>query len=436
MKKSIWSILSYILLVGLAVLLARVPAGFEVFPVYGYGLRISLGVAILASLGILFGPVKGTVGAMAAMFLSQTLVADVAFAGEYTWLALALVPLIAGMLTRRNWVGGLLVALGVLALWLRMSRGLEADVFASVFVAHMFISLMAAGIFGTELAGSPQPVLKATGWFMMILAAMSTGIVAVAALSASYYILPEYMWNGINLYSFLGFLYRLSLISLIPLLVARLFLPSFFVLDDGYWRLKNTGKKPGLSGRSVQNMTGTLRDIFRRFRKGLKNRFGQKSPEIRRRPAPPVAPEPPDEEITAPERKRPVRQPRKEVSDDSGPGAAEPELTQREIADIPGAPEPAEEKPLPEDLPAKPGAPAGDQLGTGEIRRRSSMEPMARRSILLEDEDIFLHTGALDRPEEVRFEGRGFDEDPVGAEDGAQPQSRGNTRKKIRRKRK
>lgn len=428
MKKIVWSILSYILLVGLTVLLARVPAGFEVFPVYGYGLRISLGVAMLASLGILFGPVKGTIGGMAAMFLSQTLVADVAFAGEYTWLALALVPLIAGMLTRRNWVGGLLVGLGALALWLRLSRGLEADVFASVFVAHMFISLMAAGIFGTELAGSPQPVLKATGWFMMILAAMSTGIVAVAALSASYYILPEYMWNGINLYSFLGFLYRLSLISLIPLLVARLVMPSFFVLDEGYWRLRSSGKTPGKSAKANRpDSTPPLTVRLQKYLKDLMRKSGHKAPAVRRRPAPPVTPAPQEEDTLIPARKEPARGGRKEIREEESAGMP---------AEVEKEPDKPDRNPVKPEEPVTQSAPAVDQLGTGEIRRRNSLETTARRSILLEDEDIFLHTGALERPEEVRSEGRGFDEDSGEPEDGVQPQPRGTTRKKIRRKRK
>ena len=228
MKLKLIKGLAWLALTGLLAALSRWDAGFLVFPVFGENLRISPGLALVPLLGIGFGPLAGTMGALAGGYLAQVWVPQTAFAGEWTFAGAALTALICGLLVKRNWIGAFLAGMPAVVLWLVLSRGLPAAVFTLVFVTNLLVTTVLAGIFGTDFMGGPGPLYRLVGYLLVVWSGLSGGLLALAGLSAGYYTLPEYMWDGVALYQFLRFLFQFSGLALIPVWLGRMVIPRFF----------------------------------------------------------------------------------------------------------------------------------------------------------------------------------------------------------------
>lgn len=225
MRKQLIETGGCVLLAALAAGAARFDLGLVVFPVFGEGLRLGLGLVFVPALGILYGPLRGGLAALAAAWLGQYLYPEIAFAGPYTYLLAPVIALSCGWVRRRNWILSLLLGGAVLAFWIAGARGLDAGLFTQTFGVSVLVLPVVAGIFGTDFYASENYFLAVVGCLLLVVTGLAAGVFLGAGLALRYYDLPPFTWSGINLFSFLTYQYILSLLAVFPVVLLDVVLP-------------------------------------------------------------------------------------------------------------------------------------------------------------------------------------------------------------------
>lgn len=239
MKKKIVNIVVYLLLIGLGVYLSQHDLGLQIFPVFGEARRIGLGLIMVPMMGIMYGPLFGTAGALAISYLGQMYYPEIAFAGPFTYVLAPLVAISCGWIKKRNWILSLALALGVVGYWYYMLPAkVDTGSLGLVFTLSAIAYTVAAGVYGTEFTNSDNYFVQVMGFLVILLAGMHVGIFFSVALSLGFYELPTFIWENMSIYTFLSIAYIFSFMALLPVLVFKIMLPNLGIVlgREYFWK--------------------------------------------------------------------------------------------------------------------------------------------------------------------------------------------------------
>lgn len=237
MKQKTINIIVYLAWIGLGVGLCRFDLGLEVFPVFGLGRRLGLGLVIIPMMGIVYGPLYGGLGSLAIAYLGQLVFPAIAFVGPQTFLLAPVMALVGGLVKKRNWVVSLLIGLGVIGWWSYTTSAIDTGSMTMIFVVSIIGYILVSGVYGSDFIVSENLVASVIGHLFLVLAGMNTAMLLAAGLALNFYDLPAFMWQNVNQYIFLNYTYTYSLLALLPLLLMTLLLPFFGIeLGPVYYR--------------------------------------------------------------------------------------------------------------------------------------------------------------------------------------------------------
>lgn len=230
MKKKIMQGAAFLAVLGLAIGLGRFDLGLDVFPVFGLERRLGLSLIFYPLLGLVYGPLIGSVGALLVALSSLALWPATAFVGPLTFLIGPVAALVTGFIKKRNWFFALVLGLGVIAFWLYASRGLGAGALTLLFTVSIVGYTLISGVYAIDFTLSHNYMIQMVGLFFILLAGLHTAFLLAAALATAFYELPAYMWQQINHYTFLSYTYIYGLFSLLP--------TSLFLIVFPLWHLE------------------------------------------------------------------------------------------------------------------------------------------------------------------------------------------------------
>jgi len=238
MKNKVIDIGMYLVWICLGIFFAGYDLGMEIFPVFGEARVVGLGLMMVPMLGIVYGPLYGSVGALIVAWVGQMLYPGIAFVGAYTFVIAPVVALSCGLIKKRNWFVALILGLLVIGYWLNLVQGvLDTGAMTLVFASSIVGFVVVAGVYGTDFTASNIYFVNVMGNLIIILAGMNTGMLLAAALATQFYVLPSFMWQSMNLYTFLTLTYLYAFLGLLPVLLVRILLPMVGVRlgKEYYW---------------------------------------------------------------------------------------------------------------------------------------------------------------------------------------------------------
>lgn len=164
-------------------------------PLIGTGGTFSVSAALLPLAGIFFGPIPGAICAAIGQFIGQIIAPHIAWLGMGTFVIGTTNALVAGLVSRKNWLGATLVTTVFGLLWFTTAIGRQAVLFPIVVYGSGIVIGLVGALWGARFLEKDN----AAGRALAIWLAAYAGFMGAAAVGNYLGILvvkiPAKVWN-------------------------------------------------------------------------------------------------------------------------------------------------------------------------------------------------------------------------------------------------